>query len=100
MEKRQLRCWKNDYIAVEDFCVKYGLCYGEIVENNAKYSVFFLDVDGDEIQCCLTKNLGDLSDEPSVNYDDIVLFIPLNELDLKTDVYVKLLEYCLENHII
>jgi len=127
--KGKLRCWKEDYAAVEMFCEKYGLCYGEIVENNASYNVFFTDVDGDEIECCLSKNSGDLSggfsvgspqrglqpcttkggaeeprsgiekEEQRVNYTDIVLYIPLNERDLKTDVCAKLLEYCLANNV-
>jgi hypothetical protein len=100
MELNKLRCWKDDYAAVEQFCEKYKLCSGEIVENNVPYNVFFTDVDGDEIQCCLSKNSGDLTGEPMVNYDDIILYIPLNERDLKTDVCAKLLEYCLENNII
>jgi hypothetical protein len=100
MELNKLRCWKDDYVAVEKFCEKYELCCGEIVENNAPYNVFFTDVDGDEIQCCLSKNKGDLSGEPMVNYADIVLYIPLNERDLKTDICEKLMKYCLENNII
>jgi hypothetical protein len=96
--KGKLRCWKEDYAAVEMFCEKYGLCYGEIVENNASYNVFFTDVDGDEIECCLSKNSGDF-EEQRVNYTDIVLYIPLNERDLKTDVCAKLLEYCLANNV-
>lgn len=100
MELNKLRCWKDDYAAVEKFCEKYELCCGEIIYNNASYNVFFLDVDGDEIECCLSKNSRDLSGEPLVNYTDIVLHIPLNERDLKTDVCAKLLEYCLANNVI
>ena len=95
-----LRCWKDDYKAVREFCEKYEFCYGEIVENEAKYNVYFTDVDGDEIECCLSKNTGDLSGEPLVKYSDIVLYIPLNERDLTTDVCAKLLEYCLANDFI
>jgi hypothetical protein len=62
--------------------------------------VFFQDVDGDEIQCCFSKNTGDLSTEPRVKDEDIVLIIPLNERDLTTDVCEKLMKYCLENNII
>lgn len=87
-------------MVAEQFCEKYNLGYGEVVENKSKYSVFFLDVDGDEIQCCLSINSGDLTDEPYVNYDDIVLFIPLNERDLTTNVYNTLFEYCIEHNII
>ena len=71
----QYRNWRNDYKVIEDFCEKYGLCCGDIVYNNNKYSVFFLDTDGDEIKCCISKNTGDLSDEPCVKYSDIILHI-------------------------
>ena len=97
---KTLRCWKDDYKAVEEFCEKYGLCYGEIVYDGSRYNVFFTDSDGDEVECCLSKNTGDLRKEPSVKYTDIVLYIPLNERDLKTDVCVKLMEYCLANDVI
>jgi len=96
----KLRCWKDDYKAVEEFCEKYGLCYGEIVYDGSRYNVFFTDSDGDEVECCLSKNTGDLRKEPSVKYTDIVLYIPLNERDLKTDVCAKLMEYCLANDVI
>ena len=98
--KKGLRCWKDDYKAVEDFCEKYRICYGEIVFNGSIYNIFFTDVDGDEVECCLSRNTGDLSEEPCVKYTDIVLYIPLNERDLKTDVCAKLLEYCLANDVI
>jgi hypothetical protein len=100
MEKQSLRCWYDDYTAVEVFCAKYRFGYGEVVEDSADYSAFFQDVDGDEIQCCFSKNTGDLSTEPLVKDEDIVLIIPLNERDLTTDVCEKLLNYCLENNII
>ena len=96
----QYRNWRNDYKAAEEFCEKYGLCCGDVVYNNNKYSVLFLNTDGDEIECCISKNTGDLSNEPSVKYSDIILQIPLNERDLSTDLYQKLLEYCLANNII
>ena len=94
-QSRVLRNWRNDYKAAESFCEKYQFGYGDVIYDKDAYSVFFMDVDGDEIQCCLSKNTGDLSDNPSVNYNDIVFIIPLNEFDLKTDVYTKLLEYCI-----
>jgi hypothetical protein len=97
---RSLRCWYDDFNAVEAFCLKYGFGYGEVVYDSAEYSVFFQDVDGDEIQCCFSKNTGDLSTEPHVKDEDIVLIIPLNERDLKTDVCEKLMKYWLENQIV
>lgn len=111
----RFRCWKDDYKAVEAFCEKYGLCYGNIVYDNAQCNVFFTEVDGDEVECCLSKNGGDLgvpvvnkadsrnnlfSGKQTVKYTDIVLYIPLNERDLTTDVCAKLLEYCLANGLI
>ena len=98
--ERKLRCWKDDWKAVEEFCAKYGLGYGNVVEDGEKYSVFFEYTDGDEMQCYLSMNTGDLSDSPTVKYEDIVLIIPLNEKDLTTDVYAELLKYCLENNVI
>ena len=119
MEKQTLRCWYDDWAATEAFCKKYGFGYGEVVYDSADYSIFFQDVDGDEIQCCFSKNssvidqqiqllgskipdknTGDLSTEPLVKDEDIVLIIPLNERDLTTDVCAELLKYCLENNII
>ena len=90
---RTLRCWKKDYEIVETFCEKYGMCYGEIVYESAKYNIFFNDVDGDEVECCLSENTGDLSDKPCVKYTDIILYIPLNERNLKTDVEAELLKF-------
>ena len=108
--ERKLRCWQDDWTAVEIFCAKYGLGYGNVVEDGEKYSVFFEYTDGDEMQCYLSMNSsvidhqiqlsGDLSDSPTVKYEDIVLIIPLNEKDLTTDVYAELLKYCLENNVI
>ena len=117
-----LRNLRNDYMVAEQFCEKYGIGYGDAVDKKSKYSVFFMDVDGDEIQCCLSINSGDLTDEHSINSDDIVLFIPLNERDfadepyvnydnvvlciplnerdLTTNVYNTLFEYCIEHNII
>ena len=97
---KKLRCWKEDHKIAKDFCEKYDFCYGEFVENEIKYNIFFSDVDGDEIECCLSKNSGDLSGEPLVKYSDIVLYIPLNERDLKTDLHAELLKYCLANNFI
>jgi len=94
------RSWSDDWAAVEAFCTKYGFGYGNVVENEEKYSVFFEYTDGDEMQCYLSQNSGDLTTEPTVKYEDIVLIIPLNERDLKTDVCEKLMKYCLENNII
>jgi hypothetical protein len=98
--KRRLRNWRTDIQLVEDFCKINDICFGHIVYDESKYSIFFEDVDGDEIQCCLSINSGDLTDEPLVKQEDIVLIIPLNELDLKTNVCEKLEKYCLENNII
>lgn len=107
--KRKYRSWKNDRKCAEEFCKtyeQYGLCYLDTMEtkNVAKYYVFFEDTDGDEIQCCLAKHRESYV-EPDLLYydvmdDDIVLFIPLNELDMKTDVFQKLLDYCVSNNII
>ena len=97
---RTLRCWKNDYQIVEAFCEKYGMCYGEIVYNRVKYNIFFNDVDGDEVECCLSENTGDFRDEPYVKYNDIILYIPLNERDLHTDVETELMKFCLAKGII
>ena len=97
---RTLRCWKKDYEIVEAFCEKYGMCYGEIVYESAKYNIFFNDVDGDEVECCLSENTGDLSDKPCVKYTDIILYIPLNERNLKTDVEAELLKFCRAKGII
>ena len=105
--EQKLRCWQDDWTAVEEFCAKYGLGYGNVVENGEKYSIFFEYTDGDEMQCYLSMNSSvpdmnteDLSDGPTVKYEDIVLIIPLNERDLTTDVYAELLKYCLENNVI
>jgi len=97
---RTLRCWKKDYEIVEAFCEKHGMCYGEIVYENAKYNIFFNDVDGDEVECCLSENTGKLSDEYCVKYTDIILYIPLNEHDLKTDIEKELTKFCLAKRII
>ena len=98
--ENKVRCWQDDWKAVEEFCAKYGLGYGNVVEDGEKYSIFFEYTDGDEMQCYLSKNTGDLSDSPKVKYEDIVLIIPLNERNLTTDVYAELLKYCLENNVI
>ena len=95
-----LRNWKKDYEIVEAFCEKHGMCYGEIIHKNAKYNIFFNDVDGDEVECCLSENTGDLSDEPYVKYTDIILYVPLNERNLKTDIEAELLKFCVEKGII
>jgi len=97
---KKLRCWKDDYNAVETFCQTYEMCYGEIVYDEARCSIFFLDVDGDQVDCCLTINSGNLKGEPSVKYGDIVFRVELNEQDLKTDVSAELLKYCLSHNLI
>jgi hypothetical protein len=97
---RTLRCWKKDYEIAEAFCEKYGMCYGEIVYESAKYNIFFNDVDGDEVECCLSENTGDLSDKPCVKYTDILLYIPLNERNLHTDIETELLKFCRAKGII
>ena len=97
---RTLRNWKKDYEIAEAFCEKYGMCYGEIIYEGARYNIFFSDVDGDEVECCLSENTGDLRDEPCVKYTDILLYIPLNERNLHTDVEAELLKFCLAKGII
>ena len=95
---QKLRCWKDDYAETEHFCETHGFSFGDFIEKGEKYSVFFLDVDGDEVECCLSVNHNNTSD--IVNFEDIVFQIPLNELDLTTKVCEKLLEYCMKNGII
>jgi hypothetical protein len=97
--EEKYRDWSVDFSQAKEFCEKYQFSYGHTVYNESKYSVFFIDVDGDEIVCYLSINTGDLKTR-LVNYDDIVLSIPLNILNLSTNVYEELEKYCLENKII
>jgi len=99
-ENKTLRCWRDDYRIAEEFCEKYGLCYQECLDHREPYSVFFIDVDGDEICCCVSKNTEKSFEKGIVHEEDIVLYIPLNERDLKKDLYQKLLEFCTKNDII
>jgi len=95
-----LRCWRDDRRIAEEFCEKYGLCYQEVLDDHEPYSVFFIDTDGDEICCCLSKNTEKSFEQGMVDYDDIVLMIPLDERDLVTDLHKELLEFCVKNDII
>jgi hypothetical protein len=92
--------WADDFAAVEQFCAKYGLGWGQVVEHEEKFSVFFIDEDTDAIQCCMTKNVGDLSGKPSVDHEYIIVFIPMNEMDPSTDICRELLTFITENKII
>jgi len=98
--RRSLRNWKKDYEIAEAFCEKYGMCYGEIVYEGARYNIFFSDVDGDEVECCLTENTGDLRADPRVKYTDILLYIPLNERNLHTNIEKELTKFCLAKGIV
>jgi len=95
----KLRCWRDDWRIAEEFCEKYGLSYQECLDDREPYYVFFLDTDGDEICCCVSKNSEKSFENRIVYYEDIVLTIPLNERDLTTDLYKKLLEFCTKNEI-
>lgn len=97
---RKLRSWRTDRQIVEDFCEKYGLCDQEVLDGREPYSVFFIDVDGDEICCCVSKNTEKSFERGAVDEDDIILYIPLNELDHKTDLHKELFEFCSNNGII
>ena len=96
----KLRCWRDDYRIAEEFCKKYGLSYQECLYDCEPYSVFFIDVDGDEICCCVSKNTKKSFEKGIVHEEDIVLYIPLNERDFKTDLHEKLLEFCTNNGMI
>jgi len=96
----KLRCWGDDLRVAQEFCEKYGLCYTDELDNMEPYSVLFIDVDGDEICCCVSKNTEKSFEKGIVDEDDIVLYIPLNERDLKTDLHQVLFVYCSENGII
>ena len=97
----KLRCWRDDYRIAEEFCEKYGLSYEEqCLDNREPYSVFFIDVDGDEICCCVSKNTEKSFDKGFVHEEDIVLYIPLNERDLVKDLHQELFEFCIRNNII
>jgi hypothetical protein len=96
----KLRSWRNDWNIAEEFCEKYGLCYDEILYGRESYSVFFIDVDGDEICCCLSKNTEKSFEKGAVVEDDIILYIPLNERDFITDLNKVLFEFCSNNGII
>ena len=98
--ERKLRCWRDDFRIAEEFCEKYGLCYQDSLVNREPYSVLFFDADGDEICCCISKNTEKSFDKDTVDYEDIVLYIPLNERDLKTNLHQVLFDYCSENGII
>jgi hypothetical protein len=99
-ENKTLRCWRDDYRIAEEFCEKYGLSYGEqYLDNREPYSVFFIDVDGDEVCCCVSKNTEISFEKGIVQEEDIVLYIPLNERDLKKDLLMELLEFCTRNDI-
>ena len=95
-----LRCWRDDRRIAEEFCEKYGLCYQEVLDDREPYSIFFLDTDGDEICCCVSKNTEKSFEKGIVDYDDIVLMIPLDERNLVTDLHKELLEFCVKNDII
>ena len=96
----KLRCWRDDYRIAEEFCKKYGLSYQECLYDCEPYSVFFIDVDGDEICCCVSKNTKKSFEKGIVHEEDIVLYIPLNERDLKKDLHEELLEFCVRNDIV
>jgi len=96
---KTLRCWRDDRRIAEEFCEKYGLSYEECLYGREPYSVFFLDTDGDEICCCVSKNTEKSFEKGIVHEEDIVLYIPLNERDLTTDLHKKLLEFCTKNSI-
>jgi len=96
----KLRCWRDDWRIAEEFCEKYGLGYQECLDNREPYSVFFLDTDGDEICCCVSKNSEKSFENGIVYYEDIVLTISLNERDLVTDLHKELFEFCSKNEII
>jgi hypothetical protein len=99
-ENKTLRCWRDDYRIAEEFCEKYGLSYEDrCLDHCEPYSVFFIDVDGDEICCCVSKNTKKSFDKCFVHEEDIVLYIPLNERDLKKDLLMELLEFCIRNDI-
>jgi len=95
-----LRCWRDDYRIAEEFCEKYGLSYEACLYDREPYSVFFIDVDGDEICCCVSINTEKSFEKGIVHEEDIVLYIQLNERDLVKDLYMELLEFCLTNDII
>ena len=102
-----LRCWFDDYTAVEKFCETHGFGFGDIIENGEKHSVLFLDMDGDDVECCLSMNDDDThkNDDDNTNLnvvkmENIVFRIPLNAHDLKTNVCEKLLKYCIKHGII
>ena len=97
---KTLRCWRDDRRIAEEFCEKYGLSYEECLYGREPYSIFFLDTDGDEICCCVSKNTEKSFDKGIVQEDDIVLMIPLDEQDLTTDLYKKLMEFCTKNGFI
>ena len=98
--KGKLRNWRTDWRIAEEFCEKYGLGYLDGLANREPYSVLFFDADGDEICCCISKNTEKSFDKEMVDYEDIIHYIPLNELDLKTDLHQVLFDYCSENGII
>jgi hypothetical protein len=99
-ENKTLRCWRDDYRIAEEFCEKYGLSYEDrCLDHCEPYSVFFIDVDGDEICCCVSKNTERSFEKGFVQEEDIVLYITLNERDLVTDLHNKLLEFCIRNDI-
>ena len=96
----KLRNWRTDMMVAEEFCEKYGLCYQDVLDGQEPYSVFFIDVDGDEICCCVSKNTEKSFERGTVDESDIILYIPLNERDFKTDLHQVLFDYCSENGII
>jgi len=96
----KLRCWRDDRRIAEEFCEKYGLSYQECLDHREPYSVFFIDVDGDEICCCVSKNTEKSFEKGFVQEEDIVLYISLNERDLVKDLHQELFEFCTKNDII
>jgi hypothetical protein len=97
---KTIRCWRDDRRIAEEFCDKYDICYQECLYGREPYSIFFLDTDGDEICCCVSKNTEKSFEKGIVHNDDIVLMISLDERDLKKDLYQELLEFCTKNDII
>ena len=96
----KLRPWRTDWKIAEEFCEKYGLCYQEVLDVREPYSVFFIDVDGDEIWCCISKNTNKSFERGIVDEDDIIHYIPLNERNLVTDLHNELFDFCVKNGII